>query len=48
MGLVALAGLTVKALDYGGGVDLWNVPKAKYKRFTKVIQILPLNTGIPF
>lgn len=25
------------ALNYGGGVDLWNVPKAKYKRFTKVV-----------
>jgi len=37
VGLITLAGLMFKALDYGGGVDLWNVPKAKYKRFTKVI-----------
>ena len=42
VGLIALAGLMFKALDYGGGVDLWNVPKAKYKRFTKVVPILTI------
>lgn len=25
-----------KALDYGGGVDLWNVPLAQYRLFVKV------------
>lgn len=36
IGLTALAALMFKALDYGGAVDLWNVPKAKYAHFTKL------------
>ncbi|KAI9654364.1 MAG: hypothetical protein M1821_006680 [Bathelium mastoideum] len=34
MFLVALAGLMLKSLKYGGGNDLWNVSKATYAKFT--------------
>lgn len=33
---VVLGGLMIKGLDYGMGIDLWNVSKAKHARFTKV------------
>ena len=35
-GLIALSSLMLKSLDYGGGVDIWNVTKADAKRFTEV------------
>ena len=40
---IALAGLTLKAIDYGGGTDLWNVSKAKYVHFKEVNTQSPLN-----
>ncbi|KAL8765465.1 MAG: hypothetical protein Q9194_006559 [Teloschistes cf. exilis] len=36
VGLLALASLMFKALDYGGGVDLWNVPETQYRRFMRL------------
>ncbi|KAL8834479.1 MAG: hypothetical protein Q9176_007475 [Flavoplaca citrina] len=36
VGMVALARLMFKALDYGGGIDIWNVSKAQHVRFTKL------------
>ena len=33
---IALTGLLFKAIDYGGGTDLWNVSKENYMHFTKV------------
>ena len=34
--VVALASPVFKTLDYGGGIDIWNVSKAQHIRFTKV------------
>ncbi|KAL9125699.1 MAG: hypothetical protein Q9217_005144 [Psora testacea] len=34
--ILALASLQLKVLDYGGGVDIWNVSKAHAKLFTEV------------
>lgn len=33
---IALAGLLLKGIDYGGGTDLWNVSKAKSAHFTNL------------
>ncbi|KAF6218247.1 hypothetical protein HO133_006209 [Letharia lupina] len=33
---IALTGLLFKAINYGGGTDLWNVSKSKYMHFTKL------------
>ena len=36
---VALAGLIIKAIDYGGGTDMWNVSEAKHMQFNKVSNV---------
>lgn len=36
LGLFGLTGVLVKLLQYGIGVDLWNVPADDGARFTKV------------
>lgn len=45
---IALLGVTFGAVKNGGGVDIWNVRKAKYRRFIKVINSWrsPLETEI--
>lgn len=43
---VALAGLLLKGIDYGGGTDLWNVSKAQYAHFTNVNTLSPLTRSI--
>ncbi|KAL8793341.1 MAG: hypothetical protein Q9182_007666, partial [Xanthomendoza sp. 2 TL-2023] len=34
--MVALASLMFKALDYGGGVDIWDISKIQHIRFIKL------------
>lgn len=36
IGLFATASVTLKAMNYGAGVDLWNVSEARGAKFTKV------------
>ena len=42
---IALIGLLLRSIDYGGGTDLWNVSKANYMHFTKV-STLPFSNPV--
>lgn len=43
MFFIGLVRVTFGAVQYGGGVDLWNVPKQRTYILTKSVHIIPSN-----